>query len=77
MDEIKKNEDMNVHDKYNNLNKAIEGTKKVGVTSEKNADDALDKNKERDNDWIGDILARINVPKSVMKENKDIEKLCK
>ena len=77
MDEIKKNEDMNVYDKYDNLNKAIEGAKKVGVPSETNADDVLDKNKERDNDLIGDILARINVPKNVIKENKDTEKLCK
>ena len=77
MDEIKKNEDMNVYDKYDNLKKAIEGAKKVGVPSETNADDVLDKNKERDNDLIGDILARINVPKNVIKENKDTEKLCK
>lgn len=37
----------------------------------------LRQNKERDNDLLGDILARINVPKSVIKENKDTEKLCK
>ena len=77
MDEIKKNDDMNIFDKYDNLNKGIEGAKKVGVPSETNADDVLDKNKERDNDLLGDILARINVPKSVIKENKDTEKLCK
>ena len=76
MDEIKKNDDMNVYDKYDNLNKGIEGAKKVGVASETNADDALDKNKERDNDLLGDLLARINVPKNVIKENKDTEKLC-
>ena len=76
MDEIKKNDDMNVYDKYDNLNKGIEGAKKVGVASETNADDVLDKNKERDNDLLGDILARINVPKNVIKENKDTEKLC-
>ena len=76
MDEIKKNDDMNVYDKYDNLNKGIEGAKKVGVPSETNADDVLDKNKERDNDLLGDILARINVPKNVIKENKDTEKLC-
>ena len=62
MDEIKKNDDMNIFDKYDNLNKGIEGAKKVGVPSETNADDVLDKNKERDNDLLGDILARINVP---------------
>ena len=76
MDDIKKDEDMNVYDKYDNLNKAIEGAKKVGVPSETNADDVLDKDKERDNDLLGDILARINVPKSVIKENKDTPKLC-
>ena len=76
MDEIKKNDDMNVYDKYDNLNKGIEGAKKVGVASETNADDVLDKNKERDNDLLGDLLARINVPKNVIKENKDTEKLC-
>ena len=76
MDEIKKNDDMNIYDKYDNLNKGIEGAKKVGVASETNADDVLDKNKERDNDLLGDLLARINVPKNVIKENKDTEKLC-
>ena len=76
MDEIKKNDDMNVYDKYDNLNKGIEGAKKVGVASETNADDVLDKDKERDNDLLGDILARINVPKNVIKENKETEKLC-
>ena len=77
MDEIKKNDDMNAYDKYDNLKKGIEGAKKVGVPSETNADDVLDKNKERDNDLLGDILARINVPKKAIKENKDTEKLCK
>ena len=77
IDEIKKNEDMNIYDKYENLNKDIEGAKKIGVPSETNSDDILDKNKERDNDLLGDILARINVPKKVIKENKDTEQLCK
>ena len=77
MDEIKKNDDMNIFDKYDNLNKGIDGAKKVGVPSETNSDDILDKNKERANDLLGDILARMNVPKNVIKENKDTEKLCK
>ena len=77
IEEIKKNEDMNIYDKYDNLTKGIEGAKKVGVASETNADDVLDKDKERDNDLLGDLLARINVPKSVIKENKDTENLCK
>ena len=68
---------MNICDKYENLNKDIEGAKKIGVPSETNSDDILDKNKERDNDLLGDILARINVPKKVIKENKDTEQLCK
>ena len=74
-DEIKKNEDMNIFDKYDNLTKAVEGAKKVGVKSETNADDILDGDKERDNDLIGDILARLNVPKKVIKENPESEKL--
>ena len=76
MEEIKKNEDMNIYDKYDNLKKGIEGAKNIGVDSETNADDILDKNKQRANDLLGDILARINVPKSLIKENKDTEKLC-
>ena len=76
MEEIKKNEDMNIYDKYDNLKKGIEGAKNIGVASETNPDDILDKNKQRANDLLGDILARINVPKSLIKENKDTEKLC-
>ena len=76
MEEIKKNEDMNIYDKYDNLKKGIEGAKNIGVASETNPDDVLDKNKQRANDLLGDILARINVPKSLIKENKDTEKLC-
>ena len=76
-EEIKKNDDMNVYDKYENLKKDIEGAKKVGVASETNPDDILDKNKERDNDFLGDLLARINVPKQAIKENKDTEQLVK
>ena len=74
-DEIKKNEDMNIFDKYDNLTKAIDGAKKVGVKSETNADDVLDRDVERDNDLLGDILARLNVPKKVIKENPESEKL--
>ena len=76
-DEIKKNIDMNIYDKYDNLNKAIEGAKKVGVQSETNADDVLDRDKARDNDLLGDILARLNVPKKVIKENPETQNLCK
>ena len=76
-EEIKKNDDMNIMDKYDNLKKGVEGAKKVGVPSETNADDILDKNKERDNDFLGDLLARINVPKQAIKENKDTENLVK
>ena len=68
---------MNIYDKYENLNKDIEDTKKIGVPSETNSDDILDNNKERDNDLLGDILARINAPKKVNKKNKDTEQLCK
>ena len=74
-DEIKKNEDMNIFDKYDNLTKAIDGAKKVGVKSETNADDVLDRDVERDNDLLGDLLARLNVPKKVIKENPESEKL--
>ena len=68
-DEIKKNDDMNIFDKFDNLSKAIDGAKKIGVPSETNADDVLDGDKARDNDLLGDILARVNVPKKVIKEN--------
>jgi len=74
-EEIKKNEDMNIFDRYDNLQKAIDGAKKVGVSSATNADDVLDGDKERDNDLIGDILARLNVPKNVIKENPDTQQL--
>ena len=77
MEEIKKNEDMNIYDKYDNLTKGIEGAKKVGVDSETVADDVLDKDIQRDNDLLGDILARVNVPKNVIKEDPEAEKLCK
>ena len=74
-EEIKKNEDMNIFDKYDNLTKAIEGAKKVGVQSETNADDVLDRDKERDNDLLGDLLARLTVPKKVIKENPESQQL--
>ena len=74
-DEIKKNDDMNIFDKYDNLTKAVDGAKKVGVKSLTNPDDVLDKDKQRDNDLLGDILARLNVPKKVIKENPETEKL--
>ena len=74
-DDIKKNEDMNIFDKYDNLNKAIDGAKKVGVNSETNADDVLDGDKEMDNDLLGEIIARLNVPKKVIKENPETQNL--
>ena len=74
-DEIKKNDDMNIFDKYDNLSKAVDGAKKVGVKSLTSPDDVLDKDKQRDNDLLGDILARLNVPKKVIKENPETEKL--
>ena len=74
-DELKKDENMNIFDKYDNLTKAVDGAKKVGVKSLTNPDDVLDKDKERVNDLVGDILARVNVPKKVIKENPETEKL--
>ena len=74
-DELKKNDDMNVYDKYANLEKAINGAKTIGVQSETNADDVLDKDKARDNDLLGEILARLNTKKKDVKENPDTPKL--
>ena len=74
-DELKKNDDMNVYDKYANLEKAINGAKAIGVQSETNADDVLDKDKARDNDLLGEILARLNTKKKDVKENPDTPKL--
>ena len=62
-DEIKKNDDMNVYDKYANLEKAIKGAKDMGIQSETTPDDVLDKDKARDNDLLGEILARLNTKK--------------
>ena len=76
-DELKKNDDMNVYDKHDNLVKAIEGAKKIGVKSQTDADDVLDRDIQRDNDLLGDILARLNVPKKAIKENPETQKLCK
>ena len=55
---------MKVNDKYGDLNKVIEGQKKVGVVSETNVDDVIDKNKESNNNLLGGNLALINVPKN-------------
>ena len=66
-DAIKKNDDMNVYDKYANLEKAIDGAKKAGCKSETTPDDVLDKDKARDEDLLGAILARINLPKETIK----------
>ena len=74
-DEIKKDDDMNVYDKYANLEKAINGAKAIGVQSETNADDVLDKDKARDNDLLGEILARLNTKKKEVKENPETPKL--
>ena len=74
-DELKKNDDMNVYDKYANLEKAINGAKAIGVKSETNADDVLDKDKARDNDLLGEILARLNTKKKDVKENPETPKL--
>ena len=74
-DEIKKNDDMNVYDKYANLEKAIKGAKDIGVQAETTPDDVLDKDKARDNDLLGEILARINTKKKDIKENPETPKL--
>ena len=74
-DEIKKNDDMNVYDKYANLEKAIKGAKDIGVQAETNPDDVLDKDKARDNDLLGELLARINTKKKDVKENPETTKL--
>ena len=74
-DEIKKNDDMNVYDKYANLEKAIKGAKDLGVQAETTPDDVLDKDKARDNDLLGELLARINTKKKDIKENPETPKL--
>ena len=74
-DEIKKNDDMNVYDKYANLEKAIKGAKDIGVKAETTPDDVLDKDKARDNDLLGKILARINTKKKGVKKNPKTQKL--
>ena len=68
-DDIKKNDDMNVYDKYDNLKKALEGAKKIGIQSETTPDDVLDKDKVRDNDLLGEVLARLNAKKADVKKN--------
>ena len=74
-DEIKKNDDMNVYDKYANLEKAIKGAKDMGIQSETTPDDVLDKDKARDNDLLGEILARLNTKKKDIKENPETQKI--
>ena len=66
---------MNVNDKYDDLNKGIEGSKNVGVVSEANADDVINKNKESNNNLLGGNLAIINVSKNDIKDNKETEQL--
>ena len=74
-DEIKKNDDMNVYDKYDNLKKALEGAKKIGIQSETTPDDILDKDKARDNDLLGEVLARLNATKPAVKKNPETPKV--
>ena len=74
---IKKNDDMSVYDKYANLEKAIDGAKKAGCKSETTPDDVLDKDKARDEDLLGAILARINLPKETIRKNPETDKLLK
>ncbi len=74
-DDIKKNDDMNVYDKYANLEKAIKGAKDIGVKAETTPDDVLDKDKARDNDLLGEILARLNAKKKDIKENPETPKI--
>ena len=74
-DDIKKDDDMNVYDKYANLEKALQGAKAVGVTCETTPDDVLDKDKARDNDLLGEIFARLNAKKKDIKENPETPKL--
>ena len=75
--DIKKNDDMNVYDKYDNLKKAMDGAKAVGVTADTTPDDVLDKNKSRVNDLLADILARLNAKKEDIKKNPETPSLCK
>ena len=74
-DEVKKDPDMNVYDKYANLEKAVQGAKAVGVSCETTPDDVLDKDKARDNDLLGEIFARLNAKKKDIKENPETAKL--
>ena len=73
--DFKTNPDMNVYDKYANLEKAIDGAKKIGVKAETNPDDVLDKNKGRDNDLLGEILARLNLKKNEVKQCPETKKI--
>ena len=74
--DFKTNPDMNVYDKYDNCKKAIDAAKKIGVQAETEPDDVLDKNKARDNDLLGEILARLNIKKKDVKENPETPKIC-
>ena len=75
-DDIKKNDDMNVYDKMDNLKKALDGAKAIGVECETTPDDVLDKNKVRANDIVGAILARLNCKKDTIKNSKETPELC-
>ena len=74
-DDMKKDDDMNVYDKYANLEKAIKGAKDLGIQCETNPDDVLDKDKARDNDLLGEIFARLNSKKKDIKENPETPKI--
>ena len=74
-DDIKKDDDMNVYDKYANLEKALQGAKAVGCSCETTPDDVLDKDKARDNDLLGEIFARLNAKKKDIKESPETPKL--
>ena len=74
-DAYKKNDDMNVYDKYDNLKKAVDGAQKVGCRSETTPDDVLDGDKGRDEDLVGQLLARINLPKQKIRDNPETDKL--
>ena len=73
--DFKTNPDMNVYDKYANLEKAIDGAKKTWVKAEANPDDVLNKNKARYNDLLGEILARLNLKKNEVKQCLETKKI--
>ena len=75
LDEIKKDENMTIYDKYDNLEKVTQAQNALGLNVETNQDDILDKNKERVNDLIAKILARMNTKKEDIRDNPDTLKL--